>query len=165
MSNDQATIDKAKADFLQSKGRLVHGLNTTPDDRINWSPSPTARTPIEQVAHAASSIKNIHGFLQGDPFTVPTTAEADKGFREHDAQFKSREQVLAALEDYSANYLAWLEQLSPDQLSKMVSLPFGMGEVPTAIALTFIPMHTDWHTAQLDYIQTIYGDHDWHAGR
>src|SRR5947207_6071947 len=101
-------ISKAKQEFLAAKKSLARNLATTPDDRINWSPSPTSRTPVQQVAHVAEAIRNIHGMLEGRPFGVKNVAEADKGFREWERKFSTREQVLSMLEDNSANYVAWL---------------------------------------------------------
>jgi len=155
-------IDKAKNDFLQAKGGLLHALSNTPDDRLNWSPSPSARSPLHQVVHAAHAIGNIHGFLDGRTFDVPTTAEADRGFREMEQSFSTREEVLQLFESKSDAFMTWLDALDEKQLGVLVTTPFGMGQVPTEIAITFPAMHTRWHHAQMDYIQTIYGDHDWH---
>ena len=35
-----------KENFKRRASRLAQGLATTPDDRIDWSPAPTARTPV-----------------------------------------------------------------------------------------------------------------------
>ena len=53
MNTQQEIIEHAKTDFLQAKERLCQALAATPDDRLNWAPSATARTPIQQTAHAA----------------------------------------------------------------------------------------------------------------
>lgn len=156
------TIQRAKAEFLQAKAGLLHAFSNTPDDRLNWSPSPTSRTPIHQVVHAAHSIGHIHGFLDGRPFTVPTPAEADLGFREAERNFTERAQALELFEANSNAFTAFLDSLPEERLQQMVTTPFGMGDVPTEIAITFPAAHTRWHHAQLDYIQTIYGDVDWH---
>src|SRR5207253_4309919 len=63
--NMEDVISQAKADFLRAKQLISRALATTPDDRINWSPSPSARTPIQQVAHAARAVNSINGFLDG----------------------------------------------------------------------------------------------------
>lgn len=41
------TISQAKAEFVRAKDQVIRALATTPDDRIHWSPAPTARTPIQ----------------------------------------------------------------------------------------------------------------------
>jgi hypothetical protein len=162
MSTTQNTIEQTKQEFLRAKDRVVRLLKTTPDDRINWSPSPTARTPVQIVAHVAEAIKNIHGMLDGRPFPITNTEEADKYFREMEKRFNSREQVLACLEDNCANYVAWLDALPPERLDAQFEMPFGMGNAPVSSGLGFPTMHTQSHIPQLEYIQTIYGDRDWH---
>lgn len=156
------SIQRAKDDFLQAKAGLLHVFSTTPDDRLTWSPSPTARSPIHQVVHAAESIRNIHGFLDGRPFDVPTPEEADRGFREFERRFTQREEATAHFERSADAFVAWLDALPPERLGSLVTTPFGMGDVPTEVAIGFPAMHTRWHQAQVEYIQTIYGDLDWH---
>lgn len=155
-------IESAKADFLQAKGGILHALSTTPDDRLTWSPSPTARSPLHQVVHAAQSIGNIHGFLDRRTFDVPTPEEADRGFREFERGITRREEAVSLLESKSDAFVAWLDALPEERLGSLVTTPFGMGQVPTELAITFPALHTRWHQAQIDYIQTIYGDLDWH---
>jgi hypothetical protein len=161
MSNTPDIIGDARAGFLRSKDSLRQALTATPDDRLNWSPAPTARTPIQQVAHSAQSIRCIHDFLDGRPFPITNTKEADAFFRESESKFTTREQVLAHLEEASAAYVAWLDALTPERLAAMAELPFGMGQMPVAAGLGIPSDHTDWHRAQLEYMQTIYGDRDW----
>lgn len=160
----ESAVKSAKADFLEAKGQLSRSLETTCDERLNWSPSVTSRTPLAVFAHAADSVKHIHGTLDGRTFPVPTTAEAERGFREFERAFTTREQVLSLLEENGAAYLAWLDTLTSERLASHVTMPYNLGKVPMTIALTFVGMHTRWHAAQIDYIQTVYGDHDWHIG-
>ncbi len=159
----QDLIASARADFLQAKIALDHALATTPDDRLNWSPSPSARTPIAQVVHAAHSIDNISKMLWGDPFTVPTTAAADAGFLEMERNVSSREKAAQLFDEKASAFVAWLDALIVERLVDEVVLPFGMGKAPVWLAITFPAKHTIWHVAQIEYIQTAYGDRDWHV--
>lgn len=157
MSN---TVEEAKAELVRAKGRLTRALETTPDDRINWSPSPTARTPIHQVVHSATSIGGIQGMLAGKPWEFGGPEDMDKATREEEKSYDSREQALAVLEKHSSVYLAWLDTLTPDQVASTLDTPFG--SFPMAAAITFPADHMRGHAAQMEYIQTIYGDRDWH---
>lgn len=158
------TIEQAKSSFLQAKERMCRALATTPDDRINWSPAPTARTPVQLVAHAAEVVKGLHETLDGQPIGAKNLAAADQSFREAEREFTTREAVLSLLEENSAAYIAWLEALTPDRLGTIVQLPFGFGQAPISGVIPFQAHHMNGHTAQIDYIQTIYGDRDWHMG-
>ena len=162
MNSHQAIIERARADFLRAKELLCRAFSTTPDERINWSPSATARTPLQQVAHTAWALGSIHEILNGRTFQANSTAEADTSFREWERQFTTREAVLQLLERNSAQYVGWLDALTPEALTATVELPFGSGFAPLTAALAFAPNHTQWHAAQINYMQTIYGDLDWH---
>lgn len=156
-------IASTKTEFLRAKDQMAHALATTPDDKLNWSPSATARTPIQQVAHGANAISGIQGMLAGKPFPFTNLSEFDAAMRAEEKEFSTRDAVLSLLEQNSAEYLAWLDMLTPEQLASMVQLPFGPA-LPTSVCITFAADHLRHHVAQMGYIQTIYGDHDWHMG-
>lgn len=153
-------ICETKAEFLRAKDRLVRALATTPDDKINWSPSPTARTPLQVVAHAAMAVPGIQGMLVGKPFPFTDLTEADAAFRSYEKEITTREQALAMLEENSTAYLAWLDTVTPEQLAS--TWPNPVRPMPMSVAITLAADHMRGHTTQIDYIQTIYGDHDWH---
>lgn len=158
-----SVIDEAKANLAQAKGQLEHAFANVPDDRINWSPSPTARTAVQQVAHAADALHHIAEMLDGRPFAVLSIPDADRGFREWESTFTTREEVHALLDKHYDAYIALLDRLTPERLeSDMITLPFGLGTMPLKNGLGAGADHTRWHAAQLGYMQTIYGDQDWH---
>lgn len=163
MPSPQETINQARDAYLQSQAQLRAALNNIPEDRLNWSPSASARTPIQLAAHSAQSVQFIREQMSGTPFRYKTTAEADAFFREWEQQFESREQVLALLDEASYQYLAFLDELTPEHLEMSRVLPFGLGVMPVMGWLTAAPMHTRHHAAQIEYIQTIYEDRDWHV--
>ena len=153
-------ISQAKAEFTRAKDRLAKDLATTPDDRINWSPSPSARTPIQQVAHVALSIPGIQRMLTGHMVDMSSIATLDAQWRAAEKAFTTREEVLTLLDKNSADYLAWLDTLTPEQIGSTLNLP--MGAWPMAQAMTWVADHIRCHSSQIEYIQTIYGDFDWH---
>ena len=156
------TIGGAKAEFLRARENMFRQMESTPDDRLTWSPSPTARTPLHIVAHSAGSVQRIQEMFDGRPFPVPTMAEAQIYFRDEERQYTTREQVVSLLDKNSDAYVAWLDGLAPERLTSMIEAPFGLGQVPLAVALSFQALHMNGHNGQLEYIQTIYGDEVWH---
>jgi hypothetical protein len=155
-------IENAKIEFLKTKQALVHALDNTPEERWNWSPSPTARTPLELVAHSAQAIGLLTDMLNGSPYAPPTLAEADRDFREFEKGFTRREEAVCLLDAKSDAFVAWLDGLAPEKLGTLVTMPFGMDPMPIEVVITFPAFHTRSHIPQIEYIQTIYGDRDWH---
>lgn len=43
----------------------------------------------------------------------------------------------------------------------MVVLPFGLGADPMSYMVSIGPIHTRENLAQLEYLQTIYGNREW----
>lgn len=155
-------VETAKGQMQFAKQRLEKALSNVPDDRLNWSPSPTARSPLQVAAHAAYAVTNIQSQMSGTPYHYPKTGEADDHFREMEQGFTSREQVTEYLNECCDGYVAWLDALTPDRWAGEWQLPFGLGTMPVSMALDIPAMHMEGHTAQIEYIQTIYGDRDWH---
>lgn len=154
-------IAQTKADFTAARDRLLTSLANTPDDRFSWAPSPTARSIAHQAAHIARTVKNLQVLFGGKPPNSAASAQADQAFREWEQQFTTREEVVEMLEKNCSAYLAWLDTVTPEQLERIIELPFGLGKGHLRDLLDFQISHMQWHTAQIDYIQTIYGDHNW----
>ena len=154
------TVTQAKAEFNRAKGRLTHALETTPDDKINWSPSPTARTPIQIVAHAGMGTTLVQGMLQTGAFPYASPADYDAATRKAEKAYTTRAGALELLEQTSGTFFAYLDTLTPEQLASTIDLPFG--SFPLAAAITFPADHLRNHGGQLDYLQTVWGDTDWH---
>lgn len=152
--------DMAKLQLNKEKLRLIQLLAAVPDERLNWSPSETSRTPLELAAHSATSVGGILGLFQGNG--IPgggDTKEMDILFRKIEKEFTSRDQVIAMLEKNCAEYSAWLDTLTEEQLAAPFESPFGI--FPLSGAIWFAPLHLSGHNSQLEYVQTIYGDRDW----
>jgi hypothetical protein len=155
------TIEESKQIFQMSVDRIKRILESTPDERLLWSPAPTARTPLAQVVHAATSIHNIHQMMMGMRFAAETTEKADAEFLALEGTITTRQDAVALLDKNSQALLDWLGQLSPDKLEELAPLPFGMGDAPLGSLLIFPAWHTNDHAAQMEYIQTCYGDRKW----
>ena len=112
---------------MRAKDLLLCAPASTPDERLNWAPWPTARTPLQQGAHAAWAIQSIAAMLVGRTFGASSTAQADASFREADKQLATREEVLSLLEDSSAAYLQRLDALTPELLAGTIRVTVWFG--------------------------------------
>jgi hypothetical protein len=145
--------------FDRAYDGLLRALEATPDDRLNWSPSPTSRTPIHIVVHCANAIGNMQSMMMGAPWPSMTIPEMDQSFRDHEANFHDRAEVIELFKEKSKTFLDWIAGLSDEDLEKIWHSPFG--DYPISFCIQFPALHTQTHVAQLQYIQTIYGDMAW----
>ena len=152
--------ENTKNDFLRTKDRLLTMINATPEDRLYWSPAPTARTPVQLFVHSINALQFLHESFMGKPVPMLSTAEFDAYNRALDDETPTKEEAVVRLEVLSNAFVAWLEQVSDETLETMWESPFGT--LPMSIAITFPARHAEGHISQLEYVQTIYGDRVWH---
>lgn len=157
-------LQDARQNYLDGRQRLEHALENTPDDRLLWSPSPSARSPLAQVVHCAMSTGYIQGWLTGTPFEGKTSQEAEAIFHSVEAEYKTREAALGLLDQKSTAFIGWLDSMTAADLETVGEAPFGLGKITWGEGIQFPGLHMRDHAAQLEYTQTIYGDNDWHYG-
>lgn len=153
----QAAIDNLQRAVEKMKASLAR----VPDGRIDWQPSSTARSPLHLVAHSAFAIEFIRQLILGTPYAASTMEQADADFLLMESEITTREQVTKLIDENCSRYIDTVGQLTDSQLESEVDAPFGLGKVPVWLAITFGGLHTQLHQAQLEYVQTIYGDRAW----
>jgi len=154
-------VSQTKAEYQRTKDRLALLLANTPDDKLNWAPSTTARTAIQLVAHSAESVAHIQYMLEGNWLEFNGTSDMDNRLRTSEKQYTTREQAIAILDKNSAAFMAFLDSLTPEKLGGTVKAFFG--EAPISMAINFPRLHMQDHVAQFEYLQTIWGDVDWYS--
>ena len=127
---------------------VCNNLGFIPNDKLNWKPAPTANSVLEVVNHLAGSVygvtAKISGDEQGAQFTPATNAQDAK----------------ALLQKGADNYIAMLGKLTPQDMSRTVTLPFG--EVPLTVAAGVPVVEMINHHGQITYIETLLGDTESH---
>lgn len=153
-------IEQVIADLTRARDGITKDLAATPDDKLNWSPASTARTPLQLVAHVAMSVSGMQEAFSGHPLEERDLSKLDAKWREDEKAYTTREEVQNLLDTNCENYVAFLKGLTSEQVGSMVHLSFG--DMPMAVVIHWPGRHIQMHGAQLQYLQTIYGDMTWH---
>lgn len=140
--------------------QLERSLETTPDDRLQWSPSPTARTPLQLVANGALSMPGMQDWLDGKPWPYESVEHMDAENRKAEAAVTTREAALAMLRQNADGYRAWLDGIDDARMGSVFASE--MGEYPFEVAVGWSAGFLRNRAAQLDYVQTCYGDLSFH---
>lgn len=150
-------IAKAKADLEKGKSRMLNTFQHVPDDKLNYSPGGAAKTPLQLVGHCGFSGMFLSEWIAGR--AQPNPADHDRAGAENSVQ--TREAAVAVIEESVQKIQAVLDSLTEANLSEDRPAPFG-GPF-TVRDLMFLPaLHLFSHASQIDYLQTIWGDTDWH---
>ena len=158
----EETIAQAKKATEAAKARLLATFAFVPEDKLNWSPSPTARTAAWIVAHCGVSNGAFATILRGEEVPLPASpTEAAARIRAGGKEVTTREAAVKLLEDSAAEVIRALENVSPERLQTTPMSPFG--PFPFAFWMTLPSEHMSGHAQQIDYLQTIWGDCEEHA--
>ena len=163
MSNT-ATLSEAvefAVSFADSaRTRLLHTLEHIPDDKLDWSPAPGAKSAIRIAAHAALSSGNFVSLLRGDPMPDMPFEEMLAGMVAAEVAVKTRAQVIELINTNCDSAIAALKAITPARMAEEVQTPFR--PMPVPFIMTLVGRHMDSHAAQIDYIQTLWGDSEMH---
>jgi uncharacterized damage-inducible protein DinB len=151
----------AAIEFAESaKKRLLNTLEHVPDDKLNWKPSDTANSAIRIAAHAGLSNHHFATMIRGESFPDIPKEKLFEQIEAQEAAVTTRAQVVAIIEEKATEAIAALKALTPEQIASEVPTIFG--PMSMGFIMTLVGRHMDDHAAQIDYLQTIWGDGDMH---
>lgn len=155
----QEMIGQAKQSIVMGKERFLKTFSFVPDDKLNWSPTPTAKSALRIAAHVGLSNQGMAGIVRGEKFPFASMKEMFEDVEPAEKAITTREQAIKQIEDGTSMALAALDALTPERLAADAGLPMPM---PMGQFIMIIGMHMLNHAAQIDYLQTCWGDMENH---
>ena len=154
----QAAIDSSKKMLEMVAQRFKLTLGYVPDDKLNFKPAETCKSPLQIAAHVAVSNYNFITIIKGELAGDPTEMFAESHRREQ--AITTREQALAEFDASIKAVQAELDNITDERFHSEIQTP--IINAPMIFWMNLPARHIDNHASQIDYIQTIYGDMDWH---
>lgn len=155
-------IGAAKMQIGITKSRLLDTFAHVPDDKLTWSPDPKSKSPLRIAAHAAVTNRHFASMARGNAPTASSVEEFAALQESEEIALATREQVVAALEESTAGLLTAIDGITPEQLAG--STQVAGRALPTKVFIFLGARHLDGHAAQIDYLQTTWGDQVNHFG-
>ena len=149
----------AQAKMLAETGRdrILKTFKAVPDDKLTWSPAETSKSSLAIAAHCGMTNQFFSRLIRGEAVEMPASVEeVDAHMKEAIAGVKTRRQAEELITDSSAAVVAALDTVTTERLQSTVNLPFG--PMPMAVIVNIPGAHMTSHAAQLDYLQTMWGD-------
>ena len=93
------TIADCQSRVKKAAERLLKTFSFVPDDKLNWSPSKTARTALAVVAHCVQANQMFAMVLRGEAISpMPTPERNARASRKFEATIRDRAEAVRQLE-------------------------------------------------------------------
>ncbi len=148
------TIDGGKTNILAT-------FNAVPDDKLHWRPLDQGRSAMDLFGEAAQTANFVGQLVESRGESKPTR-EMFGQMREERAAW-SRQDAISALETNHAALISAIESCSDEDLAQPITLAMGGGMTMPLAGWAMMAYRTYISRfAQINYIQTLYGDMDSH---
>lgn len=133
---------------------LAHYVETTSADRLDWAPvmdnSTDTRSVFELVFECCRLNRKVADVLKG---TAPAKSEPSHTYR-------TAREAMDDIHASSAQLAAAIRGLTDECVEKTYTT--GLGPVPGAILLEMPASNMQYHSGQINLIQLLYGDPEFH---
>jgi hypothetical protein len=126
-----------------------------PADKHDWKPAPSARSAAEILAHTA-----YWNVVLTEPLRGKTLDVAEDDWIKSQADFQDPKRAEALARQTGEAFAAAVEGLRETDYEKQTSLPWGEESLYHVVLGNL--WHLTYHSAQLNYIQTLLGDTEEH---
>jgi uncharacterized damage-inducible protein DinB len=145
-------LQAAAGSVDQARQRVLWALGHVPDDKLAWSPTPTAKSALQILSHLiASNAFFISALAQG---AVKDPPAEDAG------TLAARQEAIDRLNSGTDALIEAIKGLTEDRANATVPTPFG--DTSVQFILRIAGIHTFGHAAQIEYLQSCWGDTDFH---
>jgi len=148
--------------LLQSGAdELTKTARAVPEDKLRWKPLDNGRDVLDMLGEAAQTATFAADFSRSRG-EMEMTPQIFQNWKPERAQW-TREIALEKLESATRDLLASIEGLSEEDLAKDITMTMHEAITMPLAAWTMLAYRTFVsRMAQINYIQTLYGDFDFH---
>jgi hypothetical protein len=155
-------VETCKALAVEGMEECLKALSFVPDDKLNWQPTPTAKSAIRIAAHSAIYPAKFAKMVRDRKLPSHdsvSTYVSDRNALE--VTITTREEVERLFRVGTAEFVAALEGIKPEEVD--MSLDSGLGwSVPMSWLMRLAGLHAMNHSAQIEYLQTCWDDQEVH---
>lgn len=157
-------IESSKQRAVSCMEFFLRNFSHVPDEKLSWTPTPTAKSAIRIAAHTALYAGRFARMIRDR--RQPAPENLNEWLAERDAEevaITSREEVETIFREGTAEVLAALDTLMPEDLE--MSLDSGQGwSMPMKQLIGLPGFHATLHAGQIDYLQTCWDDQRVYVG-
>lgn len=152
------SVEAAKKSAINNMEMFLRNFSHVPDDKLDFKPVPTAKSPLRIAAHTALYAGRFANMIRERRLPTPDSIEEWVAANEaEEIAVTSREEVERIFREGTAEVLAALDSLTPEEVE--MTLESGQGwSMPMKFLMDLPGWHATLHTGQIDYLQTCWDD-------
>ncbi len=142
----------------QSTQGLTGNLNAMPADKVTWKPMDAGRSALDMTVECAI-------ISQGTAETLTTREDPTmdhEAWKRLQEETDTAEKAMRLFQEGTDALIAAIEAFPEEHLQDKVTMPWGM-VISFAELMMMVYWNNTYHTGQIAYIQTLYGDNQMHG--
>ncbi len=147
--------ESALSDFFRT-------VRAVPAEKLEWSPLDEGRSVLDQAQEVAQAPAFFQMLIEKRAFPEFTPEQMEKAMKQRKS-WKTIDECEEACRKHSDSFYNLVRDYPDEDLEVMINLPWGGGMVKSiADVMLFHYWNVLYHTGQVNYIQTLYGDKEMH---
>ncbi|MBX3117612.1 MAG: DinB family protein [Fimbriimonadaceae bacterium] len=153
-------VNSCKESAVQGMEMFLRNFSHVPDDKLDWTPTPTAKSALRIAAHTALYAGRFAHMIREKGLPKMDSLEAWIAERNAEEEaITSRAEIEAIFRKGTDEVMAALDSLTPEDVA--MSLDSGLGwSMPMTFLMQLPGWHATLHTGQIDYLQTCWDDQE-----
>lgn len=160
----ETIVELCKKSAVEEMEMFLRNFSHVPDDRLNWTPTPTSKSPIRVAAHAALYAGRFARMIEDRK--LPAVDNLEEWLAQRTAEEEAltcRVEMEKVFRQGTERVLTALDSLTPEEIAS--TLDSGQGwSLPMTRLMTFPGWHATLHTGQIDFLQTCWDDQEIYVG-
>lgn len=158
----ESLVAACKESAVWGMEQFLRNFSFVPDDKLTWTPTPTAKSAIRIAAHTALYAGRFARMIRDGK--LPASDNLTEWLAQRNAEevaITSRTEMESIFRKGTDEVVASLDSLTPEAIGS--SLDSGLGwSMPMTRLMNLPGWHATVHTGQIDFLQTCWDDQEVH---
>lgn len=162
MTTKDCLVRKAASDAQNTMEMFLRNFANVPDERLTWTPSPTAKSALRIAAHTATYAARFAQMIRTRSLPSGDVEAWIQKCRDEEMAVGTREGVERLFREGTALVIEALEGLTEEDID--MRLGSGDDTMSMAFLMGLPALHAAIHMGQIDFLQTCWGDQQVYVG-
>jgi hypothetical protein len=157
----ESLVASCKDSAVRGMDVFLKTFSFVPDDKLNWTPSPNAKSAIRIAAHTALYAGNFAKMIRNRKLPTDDIPAFVARMEAAEQALTNRTEMESLFRKNTDEVIAALDTLTPEAIGATLDSSLGW-TMPMTFLMNLPGLHAMCHAGQIDYLQTCWGDQDVH---